>query len=83
MLQLRTVNKALKNEGIKAELIKGEGYLYFIGDDVELCYTTSVYVPRLNDLPLEVWMKHARGFKIENEKFRETLKGMRKNEDEA
>ena len=55
-LTLKTVNKAIADKGIKAELVQSKGYLYFIGEDVELAYTTSVCVPRLNRLSLEQWM---------------------------
>lgn len=56
MLTIKGVNKAIAARGIKAEICQGDGYLYFFGDDVELAYSTSVAVCRLNHLTLERWM---------------------------
>lgn len=57
MLTIKGVNKAIAARGIKAEIVQGDGYLYFFGDDVELAHSTSVYgVCRLNHMPLERWM---------------------------
>lgn len=56
MLTLKQVNKAIVAKGIAAELVKGEGYYYFIGDAVDGAFTTSVGVYRLNQLPLEQWL---------------------------
>lgn len=54
MLRLSTVNKELKRLGYKYELVKGEGYFYFVGEDNDL---TSVYVYTLNDLTLDRWVE--------------------------
>ncbi len=57
MLQLRTINKALAARGhANVELVKGDGYFYFIGEDADQFYTSSVYVYRLNQLTLEQWI---------------------------
>ena len=61
-MQLRTVNKTLSQYGIKAKLYNNRSYFYFWGDDVEAAPTTSVYVPRLNDLTLDQWMMYAQEF---------------------
>lgn len=58
MIQLRTINATLARLGIKAELVKGEGYFYFIGDDVD-CDCDSVYVFRVNELTLDRWVEEA------------------------
>ncbi len=65
MLQLRTVNKALRAEGINLELVAGEGYFYFIGEGAEHAKQTSVMVYRLNDLSLEQWLVEARALQAE------------------
>ena len=52
------VNKAIAHLG-KIELVKGEGYFYFIGDDVNV-WAESVYVYRLNELTLERWIEEAK-----------------------
>ena len=59
-LTTRQVNKALANAGIKGELVQGNGYLYFVGDDFDRCYSTSVAVCWLNDLSLSAWLDEAR-----------------------
>ena len=56
MLTLKTVNAAIAAKGIAAELVQGEGYLYFVGDAVDGAYTTSVAVCRLNHLTLDQWL---------------------------
>ena len=57
MIQLRTVNNEIAKRGISAELVKGDGYFYFIGDAVEHADAASVYVNSLNELPLSRWME--------------------------
>ena len=57
-LTLKAVNKAIAAKGIKAELVKGEGYFYFIGDAVETGHadSTSVWAFSLNQLNLDAWL---------------------------
>ena len=60
MLTMKSVNRELDkifDGGV--ELVRGDGYMYFVGDKVELCFTTSVSVFRLNDLELYVWVAEA------------------------
>ena len=57
MIQLRTVNNEIAKRGISAELVKGDGYFYFVGDAVEHADAASVYVNSLNELPLSRWME--------------------------
>lgn len=60
-MNIRTVNKAIAEAGIRAQLVRGTGYYYFVGDDVSLARETGVYgVYRLNDLTLEQWLEEAR-----------------------
>jgi len=73
MLTLKAVNKAIAARGIKAELIQGDGYLYFVGDDVEYAHTTSVSVCRLNHLTLERWMQELDDFVAETKKVKTDL----------
>lgn len=61
MITLKAVNKELARLHISAELVKGDGYFYFSGEDVELAQEQGVYgVFRLNDLSLEQWVEEAR-----------------------
>ena len=56
-LTIKNVNAMIAALGIKAELVKGRGYLYFIGDDVDFAKSTSVYVYRISDYQsINMWM---------------------------
>lgn len=68
MIQLTTVNTEIAKRGISAELVKGEGYFYFIGDAVEHADTSSVYVNSLNELSLDRWMEELADFVAESGK---------------
>lgn len=58
---LNNINLELSRQGIKAELVKGNGYFYFIGDDVELAEEQGVYgVYRLSDLSVDQWIQEAK-----------------------
>lgn len=59
-MNIRTVNKAIAEAGIRAQLVRGTGYYYFVGDDVSVTRATGVYVYRLNELTLEEWLEEAR-----------------------
>jgi hypothetical protein len=58
-IQLRTVNKAIASKGWSVELVKGNGYFYFIGDDASVCMF-GVYVNSLNQLTLADWLDEAK-----------------------
>jgi hypothetical protein len=72
-LRISTVNRALQAEGIDAELVRGDGYFYFVGPDVELASTTSVMVYRLNQLSLSGWLYEAREFKRQTAEVKQRL----------
>jgi hypothetical protein len=67
-LQLKTVNKELKAQGLDCQLFKGEGYYYFSGPDVEFASGTAVYVNRLNEMALFQWINQARDFADESDR---------------
>ena len=67
-MHIKTVNKAIKQAGINAELVRGDGYFYFAGEDVEMSPRSIVYVPRLNDLTIEDWVQEAQTFKMISKK---------------
>jgi hypothetical protein len=69
MFRLKTLNRQIKSLDERCELVMGNGYQYFLFDDVEqnVYEMESVYVPRLNDLPLIQWIEMAYDF-IENVK---------------
>lgn len=54
------VNKAIQKAGMQEiELVKGKGYFYFIGDNVDLS-KPSVYVYKVNDLTMDQWIQEAK-----------------------
>lgn len=56
-LTIKSVNAAIVAKGIKAEIVKGNGYFWFCGDDVQFATSTSVdAVCAINHLTLEQWM---------------------------
>lgn len=58
---LAAVNKALTAAGIDAELVKGRGYFYFVGSDMDYAEEQGVYgVFRLSDLSVTQWVEEAR-----------------------
>lgn len=61
-MHLRTVNNKFSAAKIAVELVKGKDYLYFIFDDGKRYNTRSVMTPRLNDLPLEFWIREGEDF---------------------
>lgn len=61
--QLRTINRVLSGENPNIELVKGEGYFYFIYDDGDKNYETlSVMVYGLNMQSLDRWLSDGREF---------------------
>lgn len=55
---MNKINKELYKLG-KIELVKGNGYFYFIGDDVDIDIS-GVYVNSLNQLTLKQWIEEAK-----------------------
>ena len=60
---LATVNKAIAAAGIPAELVKGKGYFYFVGDTVDTS-VPGVYVNALNELSVESWIEEAKAAQV-------------------
>ena len=56
MITLKQVNKAIAALGGKEELVKGDGYYYFIEGDAWSWDMQSVYVNTLNQMPLDRWV---------------------------
>jgi len=49
------INKEIKKLGYEAELIKGEGYFYFVGKDVDV--SVGIYVNKIDELSFEEWIE--------------------------
>lgn len=58
---LARANRAIEKAGIPVELVRGEGYHYFVYDNPErnVYDTISVMVPYTNMCPVEWWVKEA------------------------
>lgn len=61
-LTLKAVNAALRAKGLRVELVRGEGYHYYVFDDGERYETNSVMVYRLNMQTLDAWIAGAQTF---------------------
>lgn len=59
-MTIRDINTAIRQAGIKGSLRRGRGYFYFTGADFDNCFSTSVYVYRLEGFTLEQWLNEAR-----------------------
>lgn len=76
MLTLRKVNDAVRAETSQyVELVKGDGYFYFVYDDGKRYSTASVCVNSLNQLPLTSWLYEAKNFYATIETIRNLQKG--------
>lgn len=64
MTKTRTIaqaNRAIAKAGLPLELVRGDGYHYFVYDDRGPNYTTvSVYTCYTSDLSVEQWVEEAR-----------------------
>lgn len=71
MLQLRTINKILKEDNLPVELVKGDGYFYYVYDYTDgnrLVYDTEMVIAyRLNHQTLARWVEDGRRFALEIE----------------
>ena len=59
MTTLKQANRAISAAGIPLELVRGEGYHYFIFDDGRHYDSVSVYVPYTNSMPVARWVAEA------------------------
>lgn len=76
MLTLEKVNRAIRAATSQyVELVKGEGYFYFVYDDGKRYSTASVYINILNQFTLEDWIAEAKGFYATIQWIRNSKKG--------
>lgn len=56
-MNIRGINSAIRKLGVSAELVRGDSYLYFSGEAVELAKESIVGgVYRVSDLTLDQWL---------------------------
>lgn len=57
----RRINQAIADAGLRCELVRGCGYFYFAGDDVDSAQESGVYgVYQLSELSVARWVDEAR-----------------------
>jgi hypothetical protein len=69
MFQTKSINQIFKEDNLPVELVKADGYFYFIYDlpAQKVFETESVYVPKLSHLTKDEWIRQGRQFAIETE----------------
>lgn len=68
---LKNVNAAIAAAGFAGyELVKGEGYFYFTGNDAHEFYDSSVAVYRVSDLTIGGWVDELRRKIEKHNRFR-------------
>lgn len=65
----KAIIKKIGNANLELVRGVGHGYWYFVYDDAanNVYETESVYVPRLNDMPLERWVEAGKIFVVKVE----------------
>lgn len=56
---IKKINDALKRNGYKGEIVRGDGYHYFVGEDFDHAFSTSVDVMYTSHLSLDRWLWRA------------------------
>ena len=61
MTTIAKANRAIVKAGIPLELVRGEGYHYFVYDEIarNIYETVSIYVPYTNTYTAAEWAYHA------------------------
>lgn len=62
MITCKAITARLRAEGLPLELVKGEGYFYFVFDDGAIWESHSIYVCFLNQLSVDRWLEAGRDF---------------------
>lgn len=57
---IKRVNRAVAKAGIPLELVRGEGYHYWVFDAPGRWETVSVYMPYTNSVSVDCWLEWAR-----------------------
>lgn len=59
-ISAKTVTRALRKAGYDVDCVKGDGYVYFIADDMR--EIDSVYVCYLNEMTIARYVEHVASF---------------------
>ena len=66
-MTLKAINQELSRCGHEAQVEKGDGYFYFIGEDVSSWLDRTVKVTTVGSLTLEQWVEEFNRLKKVNE----------------
>jgi len=63
----KNIAKACVEAGLPAdiELVRGEGYFYFAGEEPSIWPANSVYTYRMSDLSIEMWVEEAKALRAD------------------
>lgn len=59
-MSVKTVNKTLLAMGISAELVKGKGYFYLVGEATKGLRTTMICVSKFSDMTDSQWIEEVK-----------------------
>lgn len=70
---IKKINAALKREGYDGEIVRGDGYHYFVGRDFDHAFSTSVSVMYTSHLSIERWLWWAEVYRTESRERYESM----------
>lgn len=68
---IKKINAALKRNGYKGEIVRGDGYHYFVGEDFDHAFSTSEPIMYTSHLTVEEWLKRASWIRTESRERQE------------
>lgn len=66
-MMIRSINKSFREDNLPIELVKGDGYYYYVYSLRDVFETLSVYAARLNQNTKDEWIRMGREFVLEVE----------------
>lgn len=63
---IKQVNAALQRNGYDGELVRGDGYHYFVGNDFDHAFSSSVPVMYTSHLTVDEWLDWAKRIREES-----------------
>lgn len=64
---IRSINKSFREDNLPIELVKGDGYYYYVYSLPDVFETLSVYAASLNRNTKDEWIRMGREFVLEVE----------------
>lgn len=63
---IKKINDALKRHGFNGEIVRGDGYHYFVGDDFDHAYSSSIPVMYTSHLTIDECLHEAEKVRTES-----------------